>query len=379
MGPLAGTSVVELAGIGPAPFCAMLLADMGADVIRVERPAAGGKGANFRLGIDPVNRGRQTIAVDLKTPEGQQVVKRLASRADVLIEGFRPGVMERLGLGPDECLALNPRLVYSRMTGWGQTGPLAHSAGHDINYISLTGALHSIGPRGSEPAIPLNLLGDYAGGSLYLGFGIVCALLESRSSGKGQVVDAAIVDGTSSLMTLMYALRGQGLWDDARGTNLLDGGRPWYSVYETGDRLHVSVGAIEDQFYARLTDLMGFRPGELPDRKNPDSWPEIRRRFAEKFRSRTREEWCATLEGHDACFAPVLSMEDAPLHPHMKARGGFVNIEGITVPAPAPRFSRSSPRDVQAQPGGGATLAGMLMKWGFSAEEAGALEKHHSG
>jgi alpha-methylacyl-CoA racemase len=372
-GPLAGIRVVEMEGIGPAPFCAMMLSDMGADVLRVDRTEA----ADLGLAGDPranlLARGRRSVAVDLKRPEGVGVVKRLAREADALIEGFRPGVMERLGLGPDECLALNPRLVYGRMTGWGQEGPMARAAGHDINYIALAGVLDAIGRRGAPPTPPLNLVGDFGGGGMYLAFGVACALLEARRSGRGQVVDAAMVDGAASLATGIFGLRADGLWRDERGANVLDSGAPWYDVYETRDGKHVAIGSIERKFYAELLRLTGLAGEALPAQHDRAGWAELRRRLAEVFRSRTRDEWSAIMEGSDVCFAPVLSMAEAPAHPHNRARGTFVEVDGVVQPAPAPRFSRSKPA-IQGPPARrGEHTEAALGDWGFSTEEIAAL------
>ncbi|WP_031004615.1 CaiB/BaiF CoA transferase family protein [Streptomyces sp. NRRL F-5727] len=336
-GPLAGVRVVELAGIGPGPFAAMLLADLGADVVRVDRP--GGPG----LGVDPAkdltNRNKRSVLVDLKAPDGPATVLDLVERADVLIEGYRPGVAERLGVGPAECLARNPRLVYGRMTGWGQDGPLAPTAGHDIGYIAVTGALGLVGPDpDGPPSIPANLLGDYAGGSLYLVVGVLAALQHARTHGEGQVVDAAIVDGTAHLTTMIHAMLLAGGWQDRRGVNLLDGGCPFYGVYATSDGGHMAVGALEERFYeefARLLDL----PEARSLRRDLARWPELREAVAARFRSRTRAEWTEVFEGSDACVAPVLSLREAPAHPHLAARATFAEHGGLVQPAPAPRFS----------------------------------------
>ncbi|MFI1302234.1 CaiB/BaiF CoA transferase family protein [Streptomyces sioyaensis] len=338
-GPLSGVRVVELAGIGPGPFAAMLLADLGADVVRIDRPGGAG------LGIDPAydltNRNKRSVLVDLKTPEGVAQVRELVARADVLVEGYRPGVAERLGVGPEECLALNPRLVYGRMTGWGQQGPLAETAGHDIGYIAITGALGMIGSPDGPPAIPANLVGDYAGGSLYLVIGILAALQHARSEdGRGQVVDAAIVDGTAHLTAMIHGMLAAGGWQDRRGSNLLDGGAPFYGAYETADGGHMAVGALEKRFYGEFIRLLGLAQ-EVPDRDDLAAWAELRAAIAARFRTRTREEWTAVFEGSDACVAPVLSLREAPRHPHLAARGTFVEHGGITQPAPAPRFSRT--------------------------------------
>ncbi|MFJ9031738.1 CaiB/BaiF CoA transferase family protein [Streptomyces sp. NPDC102274] len=336
-GPLTGVRVVELAGIGPGPFAAMTLADLGADVVRVDRPGGAG------LGIDPshdlTNRNKRSVLIDLKTEDGAARVLDLAERADVLIEGYRPGVAERLGVGPRECLERNPRLVYGRMTGWGQDGPLAERAGHDIGYIAVTGALSMIGTAGEAPALPANLLGDYAGGSLYLVIGVLAALQHARTpDGAGQVVDAAIVDGTAHLTTMIHAMMGAGGWQDRRGANLLDGGSPFYGAYETADGEYMAVGALEQRFYNEFVELLGIAE-ELPSRKDFGRWDELREAVAARFRTKTRQEWTAVFEGSDACVAPVLSLREAPAHPHLAARGTFTDHAGLTQPAPAPRFS----------------------------------------
>ena len=354
-GPLKGVRVIELAGIGPGPFACMLLADLGADVIRVDRPGATPVPGTSRSDKQTLQRGRPTLALDLKQVADRERLLELLAKADVLVEGFRPGVMERLGLGPAECIAVNPKLVYGRMTGWGQEGPLAMAAGHDINYIAITGALHAIGPKEGRPTPPLNLLGDFGGGSLYLALGIVSALWESRHSGQGQVVDAAIVDGTFSLMALMYSLMGSGLWQDGRERNLLDGGAPWYGTYETADGKFVAIGALEPQFYEELRQRAGLAEPALPDAKArmaKDTWGQQSERMVQLFKQRTRDEWCALLEGTEACFAPVLSMAEAPEHPHNQARQNMLQIDGQMQPAPAPRFSRT-PGAIQPTGGAG--------------------------
>ncbi|SEG05206.1 alpha-methylacyl-CoA racemase [Thermomonospora echinospora] len=357
-GPLKGVRVIELAGIGPGPFAAMLLADLGAEVIRVDRPSAvlppesrdigkamGPGGSDTALdprSTDFSNRGKRSIAVDLKSERGRQVVLRLVEQADVLLEGFRPGVTERLGLGPDDCAAVNPRLVYGRMTGWGQQGRLAHSAGHDIGYIATTGTLHAIGRAGGPPQVPMNLLGDFAGGSMYLVVGVLAALLEAKVSGQGQVVDAAIVDGTAHLSTFIHGFLAGGLWTDQRGVNMLDTGAPWYDVYETADGRHVAVGAIEPQFYAEFIRLLGIKDADdLPSQHDRSGWPVLRERFAEAFRTRTRDEWAEIFLPGDACVAPVLSLKEAAEHPYNTEREVFVEEGGHLQPAPAPRLSRT--------------------------------------
>ncbi|MFC9153891.1 CaiB/BaiF CoA transferase family protein [Streptomyces bauhiniae] len=340
-GPLSGVRVVELAGIGPGPFAAMLLADLGADVVRVDRPDGPG------LGIDPArdvtNRNKRSVVVDLKAPDGAARVLDLAERADVLIEGYRPGVAERLGVGPADCHARNPRLVYGRMTGWGQDGPLADRAGHDVSYIAVTGTLGMIGRPGEPPALPANLLGDYAGGSLYLVVGVLAALHHARATGTGQVVDAAIVDGTAHLSAMIHGMLAAGAWQDRRAANLLDGGCPYYGTYETADGTYMAVGALEPRFYAeflRLLDLDGLADAH----HDPARWPELRERVAARFKSGTRAEWTARFEGTDACVAPVLSLREAPHHPHLAARATFTEHDGLVQPAPAPRFSATPTR-----------------------------------
>ena len=347
MGPLAGLKVMELAGVGPAPMCAMLLADLGATVLRVERSSPVELGLERPPHLNLLNRGRRVLALDLKSRDGVEVALALAERADVLIEGFRPDVMERLGLGPDECLARNPRLVYGRMTGWGQDGPLAAAAGHDLNYIAITGALDAIGRRGQPPSIPLNLVGDFGGGALYLALGVLSALHEATRSGRGQVVDAAIVDGTLSLMTAMYGTVAAGMWNPERGTNVLDSGAPFYNVYECADGRYVSVAAVELRFFRELLARIGIDESEIPDRLDRASWSKAQALLADRFRTRTRDEWCLVLEGTDSCFAPVLSVAEAPSHPHVSARKSLIDIAGVTQPAPAPRFSRTAARTPQ--------------------------------
>jgi alpha-methylacyl-CoA racemase len=349
MGPLAGITVIEIAGIGPGPFCGMLLADLGADVIRIDRAASVRGGDPERPPADLLNRGRRSVGVDLKSPDGVGVVLELVEKADALIEGFRPGVTERLGIGPDDCLARNPRLVYGRMTGWGQDGPYASTAGHDINYIALAGALDSIGRAGEAPVPPLNLVGDFGGGGLLLAFGLVAALLEAQRSGRGQVIDAAMVDGAATLMTMMHSFRAMGIWNDERGTNMLDSGAHFYDVYETADGRYVSIGSIEPQFYAELLRLTGLEGEDLPWQQDRNEWPALKERLASIFRTKTRDEWCEIMEGTDVCFAPVLSMAEAPQHPHNVQRGTFVEVAGITQPGPAPRFSRT-PGEIRRPP-----------------------------
>ena len=376
MGPLKGIRIVEIAGVGPGPFCAMMLADMGAEVIRVDRVEPVELGIDKAPRYELLNRGRRSVAIDLKRPDGVEAVRRLAGRADGLIEGFRPGVMERLGLGPEPCLAANPRLVYGRVTGWGQDGPLAGAAGHDINYIALAGALGAIGRAGEKPVPPLNLVGDFGGGGMLLAFGMVCALLETSRSGKGQVVDAAMIDGAALLMMMIVGLRAGELWSDRRGENVLDGGAPWYDAYETADGGYVTIGAIEGRFYAQLLDRLGLAGEALPAQHDRAGWPLLRERFAAVLRTRTRDEWCSRLEGSDVCFAPVLTIGEAPRHPHHRARGAVVEIDGIVQPAPAPRFSRTAPDVPAGAPAPGADTDAVLRDWGFADAEIARLREN---
>lgn len=373
MGPLQGVKIVEMAGIGPAPMCAMLLSDMGAEVIRVDRVESSGLGLGGNPQYELLNRGRRSVAINIKSDAGREAVFRLAEQSQGLIEGFRPGVMERLGLGPDACLARNFALVYGRMTGWGQEGPIAHAAGHDINYIALTGALHAIGPQGQAPLHPLNLVGDFGGGALYLAFGMVCGILEAGRSGKGQVVDAAMTDGSASLMTMFYGMLAAGTWNDRRGSNPVDGGSHFYRVYETKDGRHVSIGSIEGKFYAELMRLTGLEGRDLPPQFDASRWEEVASELAAVFKTKTRDEWSAIMEGTDVCFAPVLSMTEAPHHPQMRARDTFVDYGGITQPAPAPRFSRTVPSIQSPPPKPGEHTDEALADWGFSASELSQL------
>lgn len=367
-GPLAGIRVVELSGIGPAPFAGMLLADLGADVVRVDRPGAAG-GDN-----DLLNRGKRSMTVDLKHEQGPGAVLGLVERADVLIEGLRPGVTERLGIGPEQCHQVNPALVYGRMTGWGQSGPLAPTAGHDIDYISLTGMLHLIGRNGGPPQVPANLLGDFGGGAMYLVVGVLAGVLEAKSTGRGQVVDAAIVDGTAHLGTMLFSFFANGGWNTERGTNLLDTGAPYYDVYETADGGHVSVGALEPQFYAALVDGLGLT-GDVPDRDDRANWPELRERFATAFKQRARDEWAEVFAGTDACVAPVLSMAEAAQNPHLADRGTLVDSRGTLQPAPAPRFSRTPSPAPGAIAAPGQHSAEVVQDWQLSEQllESGAV------
>ncbi|MBJ3775338.1 CaiB/BaiF CoA transferase family protein [Acuticoccus mangrovi] len=372
-GPLQGIRIVEIGAIGPGPFCAMLLADMGADVLRLDRTAASGLGVPKEPRFDVTRRGRPSAAVDLKHPDGVALAKSLIAQADGLIEGFRPGVMERLGLGPDDCAAINPRLVYGRMTGWGQDGPLAHEVGHDINYLAISGALGLIGRKGRPPAIPLNLVADYGGGALYLALGLLAALIEAQRSGRGQVVDAAILDGVTSLLANTYGYHANGRWTAALEENVVDGGAPFYNVYETRDGRHVAIGAIEAKFYAELLDVMALDPAALPDQFDRAAWPAMCERFAAVFKTRTRAEWDAAMAGRDACYAPVLSLDEAMAHPQIAARHAIVDIDGVPHAAPAPRFSRTPARiRGGARPEGADTRSG-LAAWGVSEREIARL------
>lgn len=374
-GPLAGLTVVELAGLGPAPFCGMMLADLGARVIRVDRPGHVNPGNPLKPRSDLLNRGRSSIAVDLKTPEGIEVVLRLIERADAFIEGFRPGVTERLGVGPEVCLARNPKLVYGRMTGWGQDGPYATRAGHDINYISIAGALYPMGAAGCPPSIPLNLVGDFGGGGMLLAFGIMAALWESSLSGAGQVVDAAIVDGAAVMMTMFHAMRAEGVWNDDRGTNLLDGGAHFYNVYACSDEKFLSVGAIEPQFYAQLLAGLGLEADRdlIDGHADRSSWDRLTRRLASIFKTRSRDQWLRIFEGTDACVAAVLSLHEVALDPHNQAREGFVDGRAPTQPAPAPRFSRSGRGSLRQPPLPGEHTISCLTEAGFATREVEAL------
>ena len=370
-GPLRGYKIIEFAGLGPAPFCAMLLADYGAQVLRIERPAQEGAVALGGTPADPMQRGRKCVAVNLKHPEGLALVLKLLDQADALVEGFRPGVMERLGLGPEHCLARTPRLVYGRVTGWGQAGPLADAAGHDANYIALAGVLAHIGNAGGAPVLPLNLIGDFGGGGMLVAVGILTALLERHSSGEGQIVDAAMIDGAALLMSMLWGWKSSGLWGNQRGLNLLDGGAPFYAVYETRDGAYISIAALEPKFYNELLGLLGLDSEALPPQMDQAHWPALRRRFEEIFRKKSRDQWCELLEGTDACFAPVLSMEEAVKHRHHQSRQGLISIGGITQPAPAPRFSRSKP----SLPEPGSRDPGILAEWGLDAEDLTTLIK----
>jgi alpha-methylacyl-CoA racemase len=366
VGPLSGLRVLEFEAIGPGPFAAMMLADMGADVLLVDRPSASDLGLERERRHDVMLRGRRSVTLDLKSPGGAEAALRLAEKADAIVEGFRPGVMERLGLGPEAMLARNPRLVYGRMTGWGQEGPLAPRAGHDINYIALSGVLHAIGRAGEAPVPPLNLVGDFGGGGLLLAFGIACGVIEARAGGRGQVVDAAMVDGASLLATMFSGMLASGQWSEARGANALDSGAPWYDTYETRDGKYVAVGAIEPKFYATLLERLGLDPAALPGQHDRTGWPALRQCLAERFASRTRDDWCAAFEGADACFAPVLTFTEARHDAHRVARGGTIEIGGIAQPAPAPRFARTPGRVRRPPPERGDGGGGALRDWGFA-------------
>ena len=373
MGPLQGTKILEIAGIGPGPFAAMMLSDMGAEVVRIDRAqSVSGENPEQPPG-DLLNRGRRSVGVDLKNPDGIETVLKLVEQADALVEGFRPGVMERLGLGPDVCLARNPKLVYGRMTGWGQEGPIAHAAGHDINYIALAGTLHGIGRKGEKPIAPLNLVGDFGGGGMLMAFGIVCALVERASSGKGQVVDAAMVDGSALLATMMHGFRAIGMWKEERGTNLLDTGAHFYDTFETKDGEHVAIGSIEPQFYAQLLKLTGLDTEELPRQMDRAQWTAAKEKVTAVFKTKTREEWNEIMEGTDVCYAPVLSMSEAYEHPHNVARNTFVEVAGVPQPAPAPRFSRTEPEISRPPSHPGQHTDEVLSAWGFSADDLARL------
>ena len=369
-GPLQGYRIIEIAGIGPGPFAAMLLADLGAEVIRVERAGSVRGPAPDRPHFDVLLRGRRNVAIDLKQPDGVDVLLDLVEHADALIEGFRPGVMERLGVGPDDCLARNPKLVFGRMTGWGQDGPYAQAAGHDINYISLAGALAHFGRAGEAPVPPLNMVGDFGGGGMFLALGVVAALLEAQRSGEGQVVDTAMVDGSAVLMSMFWAFRSIGMFDeDARGTNLLDTGAHFYDVYECADGKFVSIGSIEPQFYAELMRLTGLEDDDrFSKQMDQAEWPDLKARLTELFATKTQAEWCELMEMTDVCFAPVLTMSEAAEHPHNVARNTFVDVAGTTQPAPAPRFSRTAPEIERPPAHAGQHTRDILADWGVSAE-----------
>ena len=369
-GPLQGVRILELSGIGPGPFCGMMLADMGAEVIRIDRL---GGNPIAEAGHNVLFRGRRNIAVDLKHPEGVETILKLCESADAIYEGFRPGVTERLGVGPEQCMARNPKLVYGRMTGWGQDGPLAHTAGHDMNYISITGALHAIGEHGQKPAIPLNLIGDFGGGGMMLAYGLVCGILEARASGKGQVVDTSMVEGAAALMAMFYGFKGQGLYKEERGSNMLDGGAHFYSVYETSDGKYISVGSIEPQFYAILKEKAGLDDPDFNQQMNPAKWPELKEKLAEIIKTKTRDEWDEIFAGTDACVAPILTMEEAPSHPHNVARKSFVEVDGMVQPAPTPKFSRTEVEVSGPMQKPGMNTKDTLLDCGFSEAEIAAL------
>ena len=370
MGPLKGLKIIEMAGIGPGPFCGMVLADLGAEIIRVDRASAIGTGSKQ----EPSNRGKKSIAVDLKAKEGVEVVLKLIETADAIFEGFRPGVMERLGIGPEVCMARNDRIVFGRMTGWGQEGPLANAAGHDINYISLSGALAAIGRPGSPPVPPLNLIGDFGGGGMLLALGLVAALLESKESKQGQVVDAAMTDGSALLMTMIYSMQSSGMWKTTMGSNLLDGGSHFYDTYECKDGKFISIGSIEPQFYALLCQIAELDEKVFSKQMSRDLWPEQKEEIKKIFLKKTRDEWCELMEGTDVCFAPVLDMSEAPQHPHNKERKTFIDLEGVTQPAPAPRFSRTEPEVVSSPSIVGEHTNEVLSSIGLSEEDISTLK-----
>ena len=374
MGPLEGKKIIEIAGIGPGPFCAMVLSDLGAEVIRVDRVSAVPNEFPSTPGVDLLNRGRKSVAFDLKNQEGIKALLRLVEEADALIEGFRPGVAERLGIGPEECLRRNPRLVYGRMTGWGQTGPYSSMAGHDINYIALSGVLGAIGREGEAPVPPVNLVGDFGGGGMLLALGICAAFVEVQTSGKGQVVDAAMTDGSALLATMIHTFLSMGVWGD-RGTNMLDTGAPFYDVYECADGEYISLGSIEPQFYAELLRITGLDQEELPNQMDRSQWPKMKEKIAETIRTKTRGQWVELMEGTDVCFAPVLSPSEAYAHPHNVARETFVEVAGVKQPAPAPRFSRTPGAIDGPPPHPGEHTEEVLSSWGFSENEIQNLRK----
>ena len=374
-GPLEGVRIIELAGLGPAPFAGMMLSDAGADIIRIDRADRATFPPREEPHVDLMNRGRRSVAVDLKHPDGVALVLDLVEGADGLMEGFRPGVAERLGLGPDVCLARNPKLAYGRMTGYGQDGPMAQAAGHDIDYIALSGALEAIGRAGERPVPPLNLVGDFGGGGMLLAYGMLAAILGARTTGKGQVVDAAMVDGAASLMTMTYTLRSAGVWQDGRGTNLLNTGAHFYEVYETSDAKYMGVGAIEPQFYAELIRLLGFEDVDLSTQMDRTTWAAMKVRFTATFASKTRDEWEAIFAGSDACVAPVLSATEAPDHPHNKARGTFTEVAGVVQPAPAPRFLSTPGSIRRPPPNPGQHGDEALADWGLAADQVAGLRE----
>ena len=375
MGPLAGVKIVELAGIGPGPFAGMLLSDMGADIIRIDRAQQVNPAQFDKVNLEPLYRGRRSIGVDLKNPEGVELVLRLVEGADALFEGFRPGVTERLGLGPDVCLARNPKLVYGRMTGWGQDGPMAQAAGHDINYIALAGALAHFGRAGDKPTPPINLVGDFGGGGMFMAFGLVCGILEAKASGKGQVIDVAMVDGTATLMSMMWGLKQIGAWKEQHGTNVLDTGAPFYDTYETKDAKYIALGSLEPQFYAELLRRIGWESEELPAQMDASGWDTLRTRFTELFKTKTRAEWDEVLLGSDACYAPVLTMSEATNDAHMQARQTIIERDGVPQPAPAPRFSRTAGEVQRSAPWPGQHTDEALAEWGIAAAEISKLRE----
>ena len=372
MGPLQGVKILEVGGIGPGPFCGMMLSDMGADIVRIERK---GGLVLSEPKYDILTRNRRSAFIDLRKSEGVETLLKMVEKVDALQEGFRPGVMEKLGLGPDVCLQRNPRLVYGRMTGWGQEGPLAHAAGHDINYIALSGALHAFGRKGENPVPPLNLVGDFGGGGMLLAFGMVCALFEARKTGRGQVVDAAMVDGSALLMAMIYGLKAGGVWKDTKGVNLLDTGAHFYDTYQTADGKHVALGSIEPRFYAQLLELAQIRDPEFENQLDAAKWPALKKKLSLIIKTKTRAEWCALMEGTDVCFAPVLSMEEAPEHPQNRQRRTFVRIDGVLQPSPAPRFSRTPPEIKNPPPQPGQDTEAVLADFGFSAGDIEELRQ----
>jgi alpha-methylacyl-CoA racemase len=375
MGPLAGVKIVELAGIGPGPFAGMLLSDMGADIVRIDRAGQVNPAVFDKPNLEPLYRGRRSIGVDLKNPEGVELVLRLVEGADALFEGFRPGVTERLGLGPDVCLARNPKLVYGRMTGWGQDGPMAQAAGHDINYIALAGALAHFGRAGDKPTPPINLVGDFGGGGMFMAFGLVCGILEAQQSGKGQVIDVAMVDGTASLMSMMWGLKQIGAWKEQHGTNVLDTGAPFYDTYETKDGKYVALGSLEPQFYAELLARLGLTDAGLPAQMDATGWETLRTTFTDLFKTKTRAEWDELLLGSDACYAPVLTMSEATNDAHMKARNTIIERDGVPQPAPAPRFSRTAGEVRRSAPWPGQHTDEALAEWGIDGAEIAKLRE----
>nr|WP_256735042.1 CaiB/BaiF CoA-transferase family protein [Variovorax sp. dw_954] len=368
-----GVRVIELGALGPAPYCGALLSDLGADVVRVDRLVLDDVGVDTPARFDFYNRNKRSVALDLKHPEGLAAALDLAAKADVLIEGFRPGVAEKLGIGPLDCRARNPRMVFGRMTGWGQTGPLAQYAGHDINYIALTGALHAMGPGDGRPAVPLNLVGDLGGGAMYLAVGVLAAYVDAQRSGQGQVVDAAMIDGVSNMLSLMYGFMQGGMWKDARESNLTDGGAHFYGTYLTQDDKFVAVGAIEARFYAQLLAGMGLNAGDLPPQNDQAAWPRMRVLFSEVFARRTRDEWVQAMQGHDACFTPVLNLQEAPQHPQLRDRSSFIQFDGVLHPAPAPRFEHTPVNLRRPAPRPGQHTLEVLGEWGLPVAQAQKL------